>query len=60
MRVTKGKLRMTTFKEIHEELTVIFSYLISSYREKLTLLGDAQGKDKRQWTQIATREMAIR
>lgn len=42
MRVTKGKLRMTTFKEIHGELTVIFSYLIGSYREKVTLLGDAQ------------------
>lgn len=60
MRVTKGKLRMTTFKETHGELTVIFSYLISSYREKVTLLGDAQRKDKRQWTQVAAREMAIR
>lgn len=51
---------MMTFREIHGELTVIFSYLIGSYREKVTVLGDAQRKDKKQWTEVTAQEMAIR
>lgn len=37
MRVTKDKLRMTTFQETREELAVIFKHLMGSYREKKSL-----------------------
>lgn len=37
MRVTKDKLRMTTFQETREELAVIFKHLVGSYSEKQPL-----------------------